>query len=267
VFVERFFGSSLPPGTISHLNYAQKVAQVPMVLALAITSVTFPALARAIAGGERGTALNRLWTDLRVISMLVLLASAYLVALAPAVIGTLFQHGRFTPADTAATAAIVRVYVLGLLGHALVGVLSRPFFSADRPTWYPAGAMAAGLLLTAALAAVVVPVWGAPGIAGANAAGISVTAVILLAGLRSRMSIAAPAGTGVLIGRLAVPAVGAAAVGWVVGRLLGGLPPLAVAVLGGLVVTLAFAAMALPASRNIRLRRPAREEGVRDARR
>ena len=32
-FVERFFGSSLPPGTISHLNYAQKVAQMPMLVA------------------------------------------------------------------------------------------------------------------------------------------------------------------------------------------------------------------------------------------
>ena len=164
-----------------------------------------------------------------------------------AVIGALFQHGRFTPADTAATAAIVRVYVLGLLGHALVGALSRPFFSADRPTWYPAGVMVAGLLLTAALAAVAVPVWGAPGLAGANAAGISVTAVLLLAGLRSRMSAVAPAGTGALIGRLAVPTAGAAAIGWVVGRLLGGLPPLVVAVYGGLVVTLAFAALALPA--------------------
>jgi putative peptidoglycan lipid II flippase len=238
-----------------------------MVLALVITSVTFPALARAIAGGERGTAAQRLRSDLRVVCMLVLLAAAYLVALAPAVIGTLFQHGRFTAADTAATAAILRVYVLGLLGHAFVGALSRPFFSTDRPTWYPAGAMAAGLLLTAALAAVAVPVWGAPGIAGANAAGISLTAALLLDGLRYRMGTVAPAGIGVLVGRLAVPAAGATAVGWAVGRLLGGLPPLVVAVLGGLVVTLAFAALALPAdTRGIRQRMPADTREVRDDR-
>ena len=32
VLVERFLASSLPDGAISHLNYAQKVAQLPMVL-------------------------------------------------------------------------------------------------------------------------------------------------------------------------------------------------------------------------------------------
>jgi hypothetical protein len=63
----------------------------------------------------------------------------------------------------AAIAAIMRVYLLGLLGHALVGALSRPFFSAARPTWYPAAATAGGLLSTAALAAVAVGPRGAAG--------------------------------------------------------------------------------------------------------
>jgi putative peptidoglycan lipid II flippase len=39
VFVERILGSELSAGTISHLNYAQKVAQVPMVLSIMVATV------------------------------------------------------------------------------------------------------------------------------------------------------------------------------------------------------------------------------------
>lgn len=53
VFVERFLASSLPDGAISHLNYAQKVAQLPMVLSMMICTVTFPVVARATAAGDR----------------------------------------------------------------------------------------------------------------------------------------------------------------------------------------------------------------------
>jgi len=173
--------------------------------------------------------------------------------LAPVVVRVLFERGQFTAADTAATAAIMRVYLLGLLGHALVGALSRPFFSAARPTWYPAAAMAGGLLTTAALAAAVAGPWGAPGIAGANAAGISLTAAALLVGLRRGTVAVSPVAFGVSIGRLVVAAGGAALVGWAGAQLLGGLPPLAVAAAGGLVVPMAFAMLALAtAGRDVR---------------
>jgi putative peptidoglycan lipid II flippase len=143
VFVERFVGSTLAPGTISHLNYAQKVAQVPMVLALVLTTVTFPALARSMASRDDAGARRRVQIDLRTIAAVVLLAVAYLEAFAPAVVSTLFERGRFGEGDTAATAAILRVYLVGLLGHAFVGALSRPFFSGVTSTWYPAAAMPA----------------------------------------------------------------------------------------------------------------------------
>ncbi|MBK3582128.1 murein biosynthesis protein MurJ, partial [Streptomyces sp. MBT65] len=45
VLIERFLASHLPAGAISHLNYAQKVAQMPMVLSLMLCTVTFPVVA------------------------------------------------------------------------------------------------------------------------------------------------------------------------------------------------------------------------------
>ncbi|MGV4981911.1 murein biosynthesis integral membrane protein MurJ [Streptomyces sp. NRAIS4] len=183
VFVERYFASALPTGAISHLNYAQKVAQLPMSLSLMVCVVTFPVLARAVAEGDLRQARERTERDLVLVGSLVLLGTAVIEACAPQIIQLLFQHGAFTAADTAATASTMRVYALGLLGHTLVGALVRSYFSAGRATWYPLGAMTAGLAVTIGVSAWAVGVWGARGIAGANAAGITLTALLLLHGL------------------------------------------------------------------------------------
>ena len=182
VLIERFLASHLPAGAISHLNYAQKVAQMPMVLSLMLCTVTFPVVARALAEGDTEKARNRVERDLALAACLVLLGAAVVIACAPQIIQLLFQRGAFTAHDTAATAGVMRVYALGLLGQTLVGVLVRSYFSAGRPTWYPVGAMAAGIVVTTWIGAWTVGPWGVIGIAVANATGITFTAVLLLYG-------------------------------------------------------------------------------------
>ncbi|GAA2349361.1 MATE family efflux transporter [Streptomyces kunmingensis] len=186
VFIERFLASSLPSGAISHLNYAQKVAQLPMVLSLMLCTVTFPVVAKALARGDTEKARERVERDIALAACIVLLGAAVVFACAPDIIQLLFQRGHFTAEDTAATAAIMRVYSLGLLGHCLVGALVRSYFSAGRPTWYPVAAMAAGMLLTAGAGTWAVTLWGVGGIAAANALGITFTAVLLLTAMDRR---------------------------------------------------------------------------------
>ncbi|MFH9614217.1 lipid II flippase MurJ [Streptomyces pratensis] len=215
VFVERFLASSLPDGAISHLNYAQKVAQLPMVLSMMICTVTFPVVARAMAAGDREGARRRVERDLALAGTVVLLGAAMVLGCASTIVEVLFQRGAFDAADTAATAGVMRVYALGLLGHTLVGALCRPFFSAGRPTWYPLCAMGAGLLVTAAAGLLLTGPFGVDGIAAANAVGISTAAVLMLLGLGSR-AVAVRAGAVAL--SLARPAA-AAAVAAAAGRL------------------------------------------------
>ncbi|MET4657186.1 putative peptidoglycan lipid II flippase [Streptomyces sp. PvP037] len=184
VLVERFLASSLPAGAISHLNYAQKVAQIPMTLSLMVCTVTFPVVARALADGDTARARARVERDLVLASCVVLLGMCAVMACAPQMIGLLFEQGAFTAADTAATADVMRVYALGLLGQTLVGALVRCYFSAGRPSWYPVAVMTAGVVATSLIGAVAVGRWGVAGIAAANAFGITLTAVLLLNGLR-----------------------------------------------------------------------------------
>lgn len=253
VLAERFFAAGLPAGAISHLNYAQKVAQLPMVLSLMVCTVTFPVVARALADGDRERARQRVERDLTLACVVVLLGTAYVVACAPQIVRALFQRGAFDAADTAATAAVMRVYALGLLGQSLVGALIRPYFSARRPTWYPVAAMAAGLGLTVVADAAAVTAWGAYGIAAGNAAGISLTAVLLLRGLAARaVPVRVPALTAA-VSRYVLAAAAATGAGWCTTRLLPpAAPAAAVAAACCLTVPLAFAAAAAAAGAPVR---------------
>ncbi|MEU4257485.1 lipid II flippase MurJ [Streptomyces fradiae] len=226
VLVERFLAAPLPAGAISHLNYAQKVAQLPMVLSLMLCTVSFPVIARALAAGDREAARRRAERDLLLAGVVVLVGAATVAAAAPQIVGLLFQRGAFDAADTAATASVMRVYALGLLGHAMVSALGRCYFSESRPLWFPAAAMALGVAVNAALGALWADRWGTAGIALANAAGITLTAALLLAGTgRRRVPLSAPAVAGGLA-RLAAAAALATAAGrlcapWAAHPLLG----------------------------------------------
>lgn len=218
VLIERFLASSLPAGAISHLNYAQKVAQMPMALSLMICTVTFPVVARALAMGETERARDRVERDVVLAGCVVLVGAAAVIAAAPPLIELLFQRGAFTARDTATTASVMRVYALGLLGHTLVGALARAHFSVARTTWIPLFAMFIGVVTTAGIGFLTVGTWGVHGIAGANATGICVSALLLLRGLGPHT---VPVRTRAVLGqlgRLALAAGGAALLGAVVTR-------------------------------------------------
>ncbi|MER6095152.1 lipid II flippase MurJ [Streptomyces sp. NPDC001728] len=232
--IERFLASPLPAGAISHLNYAQKVAQMPMILSLMLCTVSFPMVARALAAGDTEAARRRVERDLLLAAVVVLVGASTVIAAAPRIVELLFERGEFGRSDTVATAAVMRVYALGLLGQTMVGALVRCYFSAARPLWYPAAAMAAGLATTAAAGVPAAHHWGAVGIAAANALGITVAAVLLLRGAR-RQSVPVHVdrlGEGLL--RLAAAGAWAAGAGWLCSIAIG--PAFLAVTVAGLVV-------------------------------
>ncbi|MEV7278352.1 lipid II flippase MurJ [Streptomyces sp. NPDC093111] len=234
ILIERFLASPLPAGAISHLNYAQKVAQMPMILSLMLCTVSFPVIARALAAGDAEAARRRVERDLLLAAVVVLVGASTVIAAAPQIVGLLFQRGAFDASDTASTALVMRVYALGLLGQTMVGALVRCYFSAARPLWYPAAAMGAGLAATGLAGTVGAHLWGAAGIAGANALGITVTAVMLLLGAH-RQSVPIDVrhlGEGLL--RLTTAGAWATGAGWLCSVAIG--PPVLAVAVAALVV-------------------------------
>jgi putative peptidoglycan lipid II flippase len=215
---------------------------MPMVLSLMLCTVTFPVVAQAIAEGDTERARKRVERDLALVSCTVLLGAAVVVACAPQMIQLLFQRGAFTAHDTAATASVMRVYALGLLGHTLVGALVRSYFSGGRPTWYPLFAMTVGIIATSWIGALTVGSWGVLGIAAANALGITISAVFLLYGMGPR---SVPIRTRQVLAEISKP-VRAAGLAAVAGGLCASHvdSPVLALLTGGTVVTVVFALLA-----------------------
>jgi putative peptidoglycan lipid II flippase len=183
VYVERFLGSFLAPGSISHLNYSMKTAQVPATVVLGLAIVSFPMFARlAVAGDHDGM---RTWLDrtMRLVIALVLPAIAALAVFAPAIIGTLYGHGAFNAHDVAATASVMRIYCLGLIGQVAVSVAVLAFFAARTKLWVPVRAAVAGLVVDAVVGMVLLDSWGARGLALGNVVGILTMGALLVAGI------------------------------------------------------------------------------------
>jgi putative peptidoglycan lipid II flippase len=64
--------------------------------------------------------------------MLNIPATVGLVVLSKPIVQVLLERGRFTPADTSATAAALQFYALGLIGYSVVRIVSPIFYALGR---------------------------------------------------------------------------------------------------------------------------------------
>lgn len=186
VFVERQVGSRLDEGTITYLNLAQKLGQVPVTLVMALALVAFPAISRLVHRRDLA-GVSRLTTAVTgAVTALLVPAAAFLMVTAVPLVTLAFGRGRFSDEAVQQTAATLTVYVAGLLAQGVVNVTVLTLFASSRRSWLPGVVLAAALTVTALTAVALAGPWGAPGIAAGNAAGITVAAVLLAARLRAR---------------------------------------------------------------------------------
>jgi len=122
--------------SLNYMNYATTLYQFPLGLVVTALSIaTLPTLSRQAA--DLPAFRTTLADGLRLVLALILPATAGLLALAPAIIGLVFEHGRFTAADTATTALVLRVYLAGMPFAAADQMLVFASY-ARKDTWRPA---------------------------------------------------------------------------------------------------------------------------------
>jgi putative peptidoglycan lipid II flippase len=178
-FVDTFFATSLPQGSLTLLKYADRLEQLPIgVIGMALGTAILPMLARHIHAGEDAAGRRLQAEAIELATLLTLPAAAALAICAPAFVSALFVGGRFTPNDGALMSEVVVALVSGLPAYVLVKVLQPAFFSRG-DTGTPMLVAGAALLANIALNFVVVPRFGIVGLAAATVA----TAVLNVAGL------------------------------------------------------------------------------------
>jgi putative peptidoglycan lipid II flippase len=237
VYIERFLGSFLDAGSISHLNYSMKTAQVPVTFVLGVAIVSFPVIARYAAAHDRDGMREWLERTLRLVVALILPAIVWLVAFAPQIIGVLYRHGEFTHADASETASIMRIYSLGLVGQVVVSVSVLAFFATRSRLWFPVSAALAGLAVDAIVGVAFLGPLDAKSLALGNALGIMTMGAVLIVGIHRTIE---PLGLRSLsLGTLELVAVASAAgaVAWgVAAQIPAGVGALVQMSVGGLLV-------------------------------
>ena len=130
--IDTVIASLLPTGSIAYLFYADRVNQLPLgVVGVAVGTALLPLLSRQVRAGDDGAALHSQNRALEFSFLLTLPAAAALMVIAGPVIRVLFERGAFGAPETAATAAALAVYAIGLPAYVAVKALAPGFFARE----------------------------------------------------------------------------------------------------------------------------------------
>jgi putative peptidoglycan lipid II flippase len=134
VFVNTLLASLLPAGSISFLYYADRVMEFPLgVFGIALASAALPAMSRQAAAGDTRALAGTLNFALRLAVHICVPATVGLLILRAPITRVLFERGRFTPADTAATAEALAGYSVGLVAFAAARIAAQAFYAVGQP--------------------------------------------------------------------------------------------------------------------------------------
>ncbi len=132
IWIDTALASFLAAGSITWLHYGQRMIGVPLgIVGVAIATVALPRLARQHSRG--GSASESLGEGLRLGLFFSLPAAVGLLLLAPAVMTTLFEHGRFDGEDSRMAALALQAYCLGLPALVANKLFVSAFFARQDP--------------------------------------------------------------------------------------------------------------------------------------
>ena len=99
------------------------------IVAVSIFTALMPGMSGRAAAGDREGVVRALSQGLRATAFVVAPAAAGYVALAPAIVRLLLQHGATTQADTVLIARTLRAFAVGLVFFSAFQLLSRTFYA------------------------------------------------------------------------------------------------------------------------------------------
>ncbi len=130
IAVNTYLATSQQEGAVSWLSYAFRLMYLPIGLfGVSIATAALPEIARQATSDDTAGVRRTVSSAIRMMLMLNVPATIGLIALAHPIVALLLERNRFTPADTAATAAALVFYAPGLLGYSAVKIVSPTFYS------------------------------------------------------------------------------------------------------------------------------------------
>jgi len=178
LLINSIFGSLVSTDAPAAIDKAFRIYMLPQgIFSVAVTTVIFPTLARLAALREYDDLRATMANGMRQIVLLLIPAAAAILVLSVPMIRLVYQRGEFSAADTQVVATALFWFAFSLPFNGLFLLLTRTFFSLQRP-WVPTAISGINLAITAIAAALLYSPFGVGGIVAAT---VIATAVSVLA--------------------------------------------------------------------------------------
>lgn len=130
VGLDRRLASTTGEESIAWMASATTLQQLPLgLISVAVALASLPSLSRFFASGHEAAFRMTLGKGMRFVLLLIVPAAVGLAVLATPVTRLLFEHGRFTPADTEAVVAALHIYLIGMLFAAVDFPLNYAYYA------------------------------------------------------------------------------------------------------------------------------------------
>jgi len=184
--VDTILAARLPQGSLTALNYAFALMQLPLgVFSIAISAAVFPALSHYASLGQQARMRDTLQQGIRWILFLTLPTVVMMIVLRRPIVNLLFEYGQFGPPARESTQEAFLFYSFGLAGHAVIQILARAYY-ASRDTKTPLAITLISIGTNITLSVLLAPLYGINGLAMANSIATLAEAALFLALLAPR---------------------------------------------------------------------------------
>ena len=182
LFINSIFGSLISESAPAAIDKAFRIYMLPQgIFSVAVTTVIFPTLARLAARGDYDDLRATMANGMRQILLLLVPAAAAILVLSTPMIRLVYQHGDFGPHATTLVSTALFWFAFSLPFNGLFLLLTRTFFSLQRP-WVPTAISGINLAITTIAAALLYSPFGIGGIVAATviATAVSVFAQVIV---------------------------------------------------------------------------------------
>lgn len=153
------FSSSFQEGTISFINYIDRLIELPLsLISVSLGTALLPALSKLWSEKSKSSQIAMVETSRKYLELnlfISIAAAAGLYALAEPIIQVLFGRGKFSAEDVVISSQILKTYCWIMIFVSGIRVLT-PAYYAVKNTWFPMFASALALALHLVLAPILI---------------------------------------------------------------------------------------------------------------
>lgn len=130
VIIDRFFASSLPEGSVSSLNYANMIFQLPLsIFAIGLGIAIFPFLSEEVTRKNWAKVTEIFSKALKMVIFLTVPIMIFFIFFSRPIVQLFYQRGEFDYHSTLMTSGALIFYSLGLIFFSCYAVILKTYYS------------------------------------------------------------------------------------------------------------------------------------------